>query len=144
MKAFLKSLLLLVGLGTGLVVGLIGWVMFDYTPVSEWAGGKGTVLLAGQPVENAQVFITDEGGTLTANTDRNGRFDIPVESEKMLYLAMANPDWRKVEVRVDLENRPRMRWTFSRKRLGWNYFDFGTIDIAPDAAAPGEPKYIHR
>ena len=124
--------------------GVFAWAMISHTPVSEWTGGKGRVVSALAPVPAAKVSITDKAGTLSSETDADGGFDIPVESEKMFYLSMANPMGHEVAVRVEKDGVVIKRWVFMKKRLGWNYFDFGTIDTAPGAGVPPEPKFIRR
>ena len=124
--------------------GVFAWAMISHTPVSEWTGGKGRVVSALAPVAAATVSITDKAGTLSSETDADGRFDIPVESEKMFYLSMANPMGHEVAVQIEKDGVVIKQWVFMKKRLGWNYFDFGIIDIAPGAGVPPEPKFIRR
>lgn len=124
--------------------GLFAWAMISHTPVSEWTGGKGRVVSALAPVSAAKVSIIDEAGALSSETDADGRFDIPVESEKMFYLSMANPMKHEVAVQVEKDGMVLKRWVFIKKRLGWNYFNFGTIDVAPGTGDPSEPEFIRR
>lgn len=124
--------------------GVFAWAMISHTPVSEWTGGRGRVVSALAPVPAATVSITDKAGTLSSETDADGRFDIPVESEKMFYLSMANPMGHEVVVQVEKDGVVIKRWVFMKKRLGWNYFDFGTIDVAPGTGNPSEPTFIRR
>lgn len=126
------------------VFGVFAWAMISHTPVSEWTGGKGRVMSGPAPIAAVTVSITDKAGTLSSETDVDGRFDIPVESEKMFYLSMANPMRHEVAVQVEKDGMVVKQWVFMKKRLGWNYFDFGTIDIAPGAGVPPEPTFIRR
>ena len=145
MKTFKRIAPLTISIILGIAFfGLCAWAMISHTPVSEWTGGKGRVVSALAPVSAATVSITDEAGTLSSETDANGLFDIPVESEKRFYLSMANPMKRDVVVQIEKDGALLKRWVFLKSRLGWNYFDFGTIDVAPGNGAPPEPKFIRR
>ena len=145
MKSFVRTATYAAGIALGIAFfGIFARAMISHTPVSEWTGGKGRVVSAFAPVLAAKVSITDKAGTLSSETDADGRFDIPVESEKMFYLSMANPMGHEVAVQVEKDGVVLKRWVFMKNRLGWNYFDFGTIDIASDAGVPPEPKFIRR
>lgn len=141
MKTFVRTAMYAIAIA---FFGVCAWAMISHTPVSEWTGGKGRVMSALAPVPAAKVSIIDEAGTLSSDTDAQGLFDIPVESKKRFYLSMANPMKREVVVQIEKDGALLKRWVFVKSRLGWNYFDFGTIDVAPGMGAPPEPKFIRR
>lgn len=114
-----------------LVLAVILSGCFSYQPVSDWTGGTGYVAKAGVPVAGAKVSIKDKGGVLSAVTDNTGRFDVKVDSRKQLFLAMANPLKHYVTVVVEKDGLILKEWTFEKRVLGPNYFDFGTVDVTP-------------
>ena len=101
----------------------------SYEPVSDQTGGTGLVVSAGGPVAYATVSVEDTGGVLSGITDQGGRFDIPVDSTRQLFLSMANPLRHRVSVRVEKDGRLLKEWEFEKQVLGPNYFDFGTVHV---------------
>lgn len=128
MKKILLALALIV---FGYVLGIFSFVMFSHTPVSDVTGGHGHILSGGMPVAGATVSITDKGGTLSASTDSDGKFDIAVDSSRQLYLSMSNPGKHFVTMTVASHGSKLLQVQFEKKSLGENYFDLGSIDVNP-------------
>lgn len=82
------------------------------------------------PVVDAKVSIKDKGGVLQATTDERGRFDIAVDSQRQLFLSMTNPLRHRVTVVIEKDDAVLRTWTFEKRVLGPNYFEFGVIDVA--------------
>lgn len=116
--------------GAGLVLALILRASISHQPASELTGGKGQVVSKGMPVVDAKVSIKDMGGVLQATTDEGGRFDIAVDSQRQLFLSMANPLRHAVTVVIEKDGAVLRTWTFEKRVLGPNYFELGVIDVA--------------
>jgi hypothetical protein len=106
---------------------LAGCVTQSFSTVT---GGRGQVRQQGVPLADVTVKIVDIGGTLSATTDGQGRFDIPVEPQLLRHFVMANPMIHPVQVIVERDGRVLREWSFEKGQLGPNYFDFGLLDIA--------------
>jgi hypothetical protein len=112
----------------------------SYQPISKQTGGHGQVLASQVPLSAVKVSITDLAGTLSAFTDAHGRFNIPVESKKVLFLAMSNPMKHHVTVAIERDGVVIKQWRFIKKELGPNYFDFGVIHVGSRPNNSFKPK----
>jgi hypothetical protein len=118
------------GIFIGFGAGLLCFAMISHTPVSEFTGGHGRVTSGGIPVAGAYVTVSDVGGKLSARTDKDGRFNIKVDSRRRFYLSMSNPLKHSVTLTIEKDGFQLMRWQFEKRVLGENYRDFGVIDVA--------------
>ena len=126
-----KFLIFVVGIVAGFLAAVICFVMVSHTPVSKLTGGYGRVTSGGAPLVGATVKISDTGGTLSARTGVDGRFEIEVDSRRSFYLSMSNPLMHEVKMTIESGGSTLVSRRFEKRELGENYFDLGTIDVAP-------------
>lgn len=115
----------------GFATAILCFVMISHTPISDLTGAHGRILFRGVPIAGAKVSVADIGGTLSATTDSDGKFDVKVDSSRQFYLSMANPMKHDVTVTVDSHGSILLKIQFEKRKLGENHFDLGTIDVTP-------------
>ena len=127
MKVLLNAIFFVVGFAAAIFC----FVMVSHTPVSDLTGVHGRILSRGVPIAGATVSVADIGGTLSATTDSDGKFNVKVDSSRQFYLSMANPMKHDVTVTIDSHGSILLKIQLEKRKLGENYFNLGTIDVTP-------------